>query len=292
MSRKNELLDALRGDDEVIGVNRRELKEALSELSTSGRRTQVSNSIDKRISSQIFKILFGLILLGAILSFIFIYGFRYLLGENPQFSDLSSNLPSGEISKKINWNENKIFSFFSKKPTQGKILDYVLPKGENYYIQVALCKYKKCSQKFSANLEKLGYEPQVFQTQVLLGSGYNEIVSRQSFSLQKAQDLTSFINAINDRSGYASVVPTEKGKFRISLGTFPNRDIAEDLRRYYESITVADQVRFVFSKTTSISGNGLSQIVAGPFSTKKRLLDALTRIKKEKIFSDAFITNK
>ena len=115
MSRKNELLEALRGDDEVIGVNRRELKEALSELSNSGQRAQINRSLDKKISSQIFSILFGLLLLGAVLAVIFVYGFRYLLGENPQLSDLSSNLPSGKISKKVNWNENKIFSFFSIK---------------------------------------------------------------------------------------------------------------------------------------------------------------------------------
>ena len=292
MSRKNELLEALRGDDEVIGVNRRELKEALSELSNSGQRAQINRSLDKKISSQIFSILFGLLLLGAVLAVIFVYGFRYLLGENPQLSDLSSNLPSGKISKKVNWNENKIFSFFSKKPNQGKVLDYVLPKGENYYIQVALCQYKKCSQKFSDNLEKIGYKPQIFQTQVLLGSGYNEIVSRQSFSLQKAQSLTDFINAVNDRSGYASVIPTKNGQFRISLGTFPNKEFAEDIRRYYENITAADQVRFVFRKTTSIPDSGLSRVVAGPFGTKEKLLTALTRIKQEKGLTDSFITSQ
>ncbi len=286
MSRKNDLLDALSGNDEVIGVNRRELKEALSELSTSSRRTKINRSLDRRISSQIFSILFGLLLLAAILAVVFVYGFRYLLGENPQLSDL----PSAKISKKINWNE--IFPFFSKNATQGKVLDYALPKGENYYIQVALCKYKKCYQKYSANLKKLGYEPQVFQTQVTLGGGYNEIISRQSFSLQKTQDLTDFINTVNDRSGYASVVPTENGKFRISLGTFPNRQIAEDIRRYYESLTAADQIRFVFRKTTSISGSGLSKVVAGPFGTKEILLDALTKIKQEKGLSDAFVTSQ
>ena len=230
-------------------------------------------------------ILFGLLLLGVILTVIFVYGFRYLLGENPQLSDLSST----RISQKVDWNKNKIFSFFSKKPAQGKILDYALPKGENYYVQVALCKYKKCAQSYSKKLQKIGYEAQVFQTKISLGGGYNEIVSRQSFFLQKTQNLTDFINTVNDRSGYASVIPAENGKFKISLGTFPNKELAEDLRRYYESLTAADQVRFVFSKTTSISGSGLSKVVAGPFTTKEHLLSALKEIKQQKTFSDAFI---
>ena len=67
MSRKNDLLDALSGNDEVIGVNRRELREALSELSASGRRSKTHHSLDRKISRQIFNILFGLLLLGVIL---------------------------------------------------------------------------------------------------------------------------------------------------------------------------------------------------------------------------------
>ena len=189
----------------------------------------------------------------------------------------------------MDWSKSKIFHFFSKKPAQGKVLDYALPKGESYYIQVALCRYQKCSQKFSDKLKKLGYEPQLFQTKVSLGGGYNEIISRQSFSLQKTQDLADFINTVNDRSGYASIIPAENGKFKISLGTFPNKELAEDLRRYYESLTAADQVRFVFSQTTSIQGSNLSKVVAGPFATKEYLLTALKKIKQQKTFSDAFI---
>ena len=294
MSRKNDLLDALSGNDDVIGVNRKELREALSELSTSSRRSSINHSLNRKISNQIFSILFGLLLLGGILTVVFVYGFRYLLGENPQLSDLSSV----KISQKTDWSKNKVFSFFSNKPVfskksdQGKILDYALPKGESYYVQVALCKYKKCAQSYSKKLQKIGYEAQVFQTKISLGGGYNEIVSRQSFFLQKTQNLTDFINTVNDRSGYASVIPAENGKFKISLGTFPNKELAEDLRRYYESLTAADQVRFVFSKTTSISGSGLSQVMAGPFSTKERLLSALTKIKREKGFLDAFLTSQ
>ena len=54
----------------------------------------------------------------------------------------------------------------------------------------------------------------------------------------------------------------------------------------------ADQVRFVFRKTTSIPDSGLSRVVAGPFGTKEKLLTALTRIKQEKGLTDSFITSQ
>ena len=48
MSRKNDLLDALSGNDDVIGVNRKELREALSELSTSSRRSSINHSLNRK----------------------------------------------------------------------------------------------------------------------------------------------------------------------------------------------------------------------------------------------------
>ena len=119
------------------------MREALSELSTSSRRSSINHSLNRKISNQIFSILFGLLLLGGILTVVFVYGFRYLLGENPQLSDLSSV----KISQKTDWSKNKVFSFFSNKPVfskksdQGKILDYALPKGLTTVIMCKTCSF-------------------------------------------------------------------------------------------------------------------------------------------------------
>lgn len=291
MSRKkNSLIEALSEDNyNFDDISRRELKEALSDLSNSSR----DRNIEQKIFTHIFKILFGLIFLVAILSLIFVFGFKKLNGKYPNLDSITD----------FNFNKNiKTTNFLPIKSNKmGKIVVYNLPQGRKFYIQVALCKFDKCTQTYIAKLAKIGLPQQTLsftktkniQTQQQ-SDIYKEIVSTESFTLDKTQNIVEFINIVNERSGYASTIPSENNQFKISLGTFPNLELAEELRRYYEGLVYADNVHFSFSESivstsNQVSSSGILRIVAGPFENNAELIQALKKIKTEKTLESSFV---
>jgi cell division septation protein DedD len=97
---------------------------------------------------------------------------------------------------------------------------------------------------------------------------------------------------VNERSGYANVVSTSDGKFRVSLGSFPDPNIAEDLRRYYESLAVTESVQFTYQKSFMASGSGLSRIIIGPFSTRGEVFQALKQVRQDQSLASSFVIHK
>ena len=290
MFHKNRLLEALSHDDEM-DLSRRELKEVLSELSTSKRRVQ--KNLDTTVVSQIFKFLIGLVILIAILFSMFILGSRYLFQENVGF-ELTNRLSTKNLQKKF----DNVSSFFfksknnvSKKPFTTSLTNTpTAALDQDYYVQVALCQYAKCSNFFKEKLNNSGYAHKVVQLKKGESTPYKEIISVQAMSLQKAQNLSEFINTINDRSGYANVVSVNNGLFKVSLGIFPNPALAEDLRRYYESLAASDLVQFTYSESLILTETGLSKILAGPFTTVEKATQAFQTIRAGKNLETSFIT--
>ena len=293
MSRKrNALVEALsKESSEFDGVSREELKEALSELSSSNRKP---NKMDQKISGQILKVLLGLILLTAILFLIFSYGFKKILGDDPSFENLSKlnflDLTSKKFSdsaKLLNPSNPDSAKTNKDKPA------YILAKGQKFYVQVALCKFEKCIKSYTKKINSIGFVQETFALKKTTSTKkYREIISEQSFDLEKGQDLVDFINTVNDRNGYANLISVGDEQYKISLGTFPDLETAESLLRYYESLVYSEQIRFVFQDTSVSSSNGLVRVVAGPFSNKADLKEAFTKIKSDTNLSNSFVITR
>lgn len=287
MSYQNRLLEALSDDQ---GVSRKELKEAISELSASQRKRNIQKHLNANISSQIFKFLIGLVVLIALLVMMFIAGNRYLF-----YNQALEGFVSKNYSKSGAYFSNLFSLDPLKKPANNSISTPQMPvkkQGQNYYIQLAICRYDKCSNEYIGKASSLGLPYQVVTLEVGEKIIFKEIVSAKTMDLQRAQNLAEFINTVNDRSGYANIIPAPDGLFYISLGSFPNADIAEDLRRYYESLTAAESVEFAYKDFFTASSSGLSKILVGPFSDEQKVKSTFQEVVKVKGLQTAFITVK
>ena len=291
MARHNKLLEALSDYDNDLGLNRSDLRDAIADLSAEQRKRRIRKRLDISVSRQIFNFFIGLILLSAILVILFIAGNRYLFEKNN--TNLKSIIPTS-------W-ENNITDFFSnisfknlKSPIQKSSLDTIpyLKTGENYYVQIAICRLQKCNNLYVNKARKLEYPYNVVTEAISKKNNFKEIISARPLSLQRAQNLVDFINTVNDRSGYANIVPTAEGKFYVSLGSFPDEAVAEDLRRYYENLVSSEAVRFEYKESYMFQSGNLSRILIGPFQTKNKVLKILPEIRQAKGLENSFIVAK
>ena len=286
MGDQNKLLEVLSDYDNDLGLSRRELKEAISELSASGRRRKIQKSLDATISNQIFKFLIGLVVLAGLLVLMFMAGSRYLF----QNQDFMGFIPQNYWKKK----STDFSKFFTTNRLNNKAISIgeipAKKQGQSYYIQLAICRYEKCSNTYIKRASYLGLPYKVDNLEEGEKIIFKEIVSVQKMDLQKAQNLAVFINTVNERSGYANVVSSSNGFFYISLGSFPNADIAEDLRRYYDSLAASESVSFSYKESFTASSGGLAKILVGPFEKEVKVKEILKGIVKNKGLQSAFIT--
>ena len=296
MAKVDDLINALDDDSdkEIKADNfsdkssKTELKEILEEIKTSAKQKKdkrIKENLEKVINRQTMKTLLVYTFILFLLCALATVSYYWYKDKNPDFS-----------LKELFFADSK--NVFTSSTSAGKTAETTLqkekiisnrpPKNKGFYIQVALCKTSDCVGSFSNIIKNRNLEFEKLDSKGQ-SSGLPEVISENLMTLGEAEKVAKHINLVNERGGYASVTPDPRGtQYRVSMGIFPDKALAEDIKRYYQTLLAAQQIRFVSRNSVTYS-SGITRIVVGPYSKRNEAMLILKDLKRDRLFADAFI---
>ena len=153
-----------------------------------------------------------------------------------------------------------------------------------YYIQVATCSFDKCKEEFTGKLREAG-QP-VFQKRKKEKFDFIELISKQVYTLPRANYLVDMINRRNKGAGNASVVYQPNGH-RITMGNFTALDHAKNVKFYLEKEMQSEEL--IFNLEHVRKDYQTSKIYAGPYRSKSAAQKVLKEFRRNNAFPEAFI---
>jgi hypothetical protein len=155
---------------------------------------------------------------------------------------------------------------------------------QQFLVQVATCTYDSCKDEFIRWLREDG-EPVYQKTS---GEKYDfiELISRQMFTQERANELVREINRKNKMAGNASVRDQSNG-YRISMGTFPALDRAKEIKFHIEQLFPVGTV--IFNMEHVRKDYTTTKIYAGPYNSRNEAKDVLEVLRRKQRYQGAFI---
>lgn len=156
----------------------------------------------------------------------------------------------------------------------------------NFFIQVATCSFAKCTEEYKQRLREIG-EP-IFQMQKKEKYDLIELISKQVYTLQRANYLIDLVNRKNRGAGSASVVYQSNGH-RITMGTFTALDRAKEVKFHLERNLSSENL--IFSLEHVRKDYRMSKVYAGPYRSGSEARRVLKEFRRKRYFPEAFIVS-
>ncbi len=155
-----------------------------------------------------------------------------------------------------------------------------------YYIQVANCLFTMCLEAYRGKLREIG-EP-IFQKEKKQKLDFIELISKQAYSLHRANYLVKLINRSNKGAGNASVVDQSNGH-RVTMGVFTALDRAQETKFYLEKEFSSEEL--VFNLERVKKDYQTTRVYAGPYRSRNEAKKKLRDLSRDRIFTGSFIVS-
>ncbi len=160
--------------------------------------------------------------------------------------------------------------------------------GKRFYVKVGSCLYMECQENFTRGIKQNKFS--VYKTKTRKQTQYFELISSSGYNRERANEKQKLLRKYNVRLQPYIIPSGGTGSYRISFGSFPDKNKALEMKSYLAQMF--PQINMVFGLETRKNSYDITNIYAGPFSSDKKAQKARINLRKNSNFLDAFVTTK